>query len=99
MYESRTIYESYPALEKTKINDTTSLEQSPKKNLVAYDCHSMPLYENQEGCARDYAEREAYSDFSTAMSPESFVRGAVSTPDKSNPIRMLGFHRVRRQLI
>ena len=47
MYESCTIHESYPALEKTEINDTTSLEQSPRKILFAYDCESMPLYENQ----------------------------------------------------
>ena len=57
MYESCTIHESYPALEKTEINDTTSLEQSPRKILFAYDCESM--------------------------SPESFVRGAVSTPEQS----------------
>ena len=68
---------------KTEINDTTSLEQSPRKILFAYDCESMPLYENQEGCIRDYAEREAYWDIPTAMSPESFVRGAVSTPEQS----------------
>ena len=83
MYESCTIHESYPALEKTEINDTTSLEQSPRKILFAYDCESMPLDENQEGCIRDYAEREAYWDIPTAMSPESFVRGAVSTPEQS----------------
>ena len=83
MYESCTIHESYPALEKTEINDTTSIEQSPRKILFAYDCESMPLYENQEGCIRDYKEREAYWDIPTAMSPESFVRGAVSTPEQS----------------
>ena len=83
MYESCTIHESYPALEKTEMNDTTSLEQSPRKILFAYDCESMPLYENQEGCIRDYAEREAYWDIPTAMSPESFVRGPVSTPEQS----------------
>ena len=43
----------------------------------------MPLYENQEGYIRNYAEREAYWDIPTAMSPESFVRGAVSTPEQS----------------
>ena len=59
MYESCTIHGSYPALEKTEINDTTSLEQSPRKNIFAYDCESRSLYENQEGCIRDYAEREA----------------------------------------
>ena len=83
MYESCTIRESYPALEKTEINDTTSLEQSPRKILFAYDCESMPLYENQEECIRDYAEREAYWDIPTAISSESFVRGAVSTPEQS----------------
>ena len=43
----------------------------------------MPLYENQEGYIRDYAEREAYWEIPTAMSLKSFVRGAVSTPDKT----------------
>ena len=83
IYESCTIHESYPALEKTEINDTTSLEQSPRKILFAYDCESMRLYENHEGCIRDYAEREAYWDIPTTMSPKSFVRGAVSTPEHS----------------
>ena len=83
MYEICTIHESYPALEKTEIRDTTSLEQSPRKILLLYDCEARPLYENQEGCFRDYAEREAYLDIPTAMSPESFVRGAVSTPEQS----------------
>ena len=83
MYESCTIHESYPALEKTEINGTTSLEQYPRKSLFACDCESKPLYENQEGRIRDYAEREACWDIPTAMSPESFVRGAVSTPERS----------------
>ena len=83
IYVSCTIHESYPALEKTEINDTTALEQSPRKILFAYDCESMPLYENQEGCIRDYAECEAYWHIPTAMSPESFVRGTVSTPEQS----------------
>ena len=71
------------AIHCTEKNDTTSFEQSSRKNLFAYDCESMPLYENQEGCIRDYAEREAYWDNSTAMSPESFVMGAVSTPQQT----------------
>ena len=83
MYESCTIHESYPALEKTEINDITSLEQTPRKILFAYDCESMPLYENQEGCIRDYEEREEYWDIPKAISPESFVRGTVPTPEKS----------------
>ena len=83
MYESYTIHESYPAIEKTEINDTTSLEQSPRKIPYAYDRESMPLYENKEGCFRDYAERGAYWDIPTAISPESFVWGAVSTPEQS----------------
>ena len=83
IYESYTIHESYPLLEETEKNDTTSFEQSSRKNLFAYDCESMPLYENQEGCIRDYAEREAYWDKSKAMSPKLFVMGAVSTPQQS----------------
>ena len=43
----------------------------------------MPLFENQLGCIRDYAEREAYWVIPTAMSPKSFVRGAFSTPEQS----------------
>ena len=43
----------------------------------------MPLYENQEGCIRDCVERQAYWDIPTAMSPESFVRGTVSTKEQS----------------
>ena len=43
----------------------------------------MPLYENQTICIRDSAERKAYWDNATAMSPESFVRGTVSTPEQS----------------
>ena len=31
---------------------------------------------------RDSEEREAYWDIPTARSPESFVRGAVSTPEQ-----------------
>ena len=42
--------ESYPALEKTETNDTTSLEQTIRKNHFASDCESIRLYENQEGC-------------------------------------------------
>ena len=83
MFESCTIHESYPALEKTEINDSTLIEQSTKKFHFAYDCDSMSLYENQDRCIRDYAERETYWDIPTEMCPESFVRGTVSTPEKS----------------
>ena len=72
--------ERYLTLEKTEINETTSLEQSPRKILYAYDCESILLYENQEGCILDYPERKLYWGLPIAMSPESFVRGAVSTP-------------------
>ena len=65
MYERCTIHESYPALEKTEINDTTLLDQSPRKFHFAYDCDSRPLYENQDQCVRYYAEREAYWDIPT----------------------------------
>ena len=41
------------------------------------------MYENQEECIFDFAEREAYWDIPTAMIPESFVRGAVSIPEHS----------------
>ena len=44
---------------------------------------SIPLYKNQESCICDYAERESYWDIPTAMSRESFVSGAISTPEQS----------------
>ena len=77
MYEMCTIHQSYPGLEKTEINGTTSLEHSPNKINFAYDCESILLYGNLEGCNRDSAAREANWDIPTATSPESFVRGAV----------------------
>ena len=72
MYESPKIHQSYPALEKTEINDAGYLEESPRKILFRYDCDSIPLYENQEGLIRDYAEREGYWDIQTTISsPDS----------------------------
>ena len=72
MYESPTIHQSYPALEKTEINDAGYLEESPRKIIFRYDCDSIPLYENQEGLIRDYAEREGYWDIQiTISSPDS----------------------------
>ena len=73
MYESCTIHESYPGFEKTEINDTTSLEHSSNKILFAYDCESILLYENQEGCIRDSAEREANWDIPKAMFPSTIL--------------------------
>ena len=99
MYESCTIHESYPALEKTEINDTTSLEQSPRKILFAYDCESMPLYENQEGCIRDYAERKRTGIFRQQCLPSRLLGEQFQLQNNQLPIRMLGFHLVRRQLI
>ena len=95
MYESCTNQDSYPALEKTELNDTTSLEQSPRQILFAYDCESIPLYENQKRCIRDYAECESNWDIPTAMFQESFARGAVSTQERSTAYSdaMLAFHR------
>ena len=58
-------------------------EQSPRKIPLMYDCDSIPLYGNQEGCIRDHAERESYWNIPTAMSPTSFVMGAFSTPEQS----------------
>ena len=79
MYESPTIHQSYPALEKTEINDAGYLEESPRKILFRYDCDSIPLYENQEGLIRDYAEREGYWDIQTTISsPESTVLDQVT---------------------
>ena len=43
MYESPTIHQSYPALEKTEINDAGYLKESTKKIFVRYDCDSIPL--------------------------------------------------------
>ena len=61
MYESPTIHQSYPALEKAEIIDAGNFEKSPGKiHLFWYDCDSISLYENQEVTIRDYAEREGY---------------------------------------
>ena len=62
MYESPTIHQSYPTLEKTEINDAGYLEESPRKILFRYDGDSISLYENQEGLFRDYAERDGHSN-------------------------------------
>ena len=79
MYESPTIHQSYPALEKTEINDAGYLEESPRKILFRYDCDSIPLYKNQEGLIRDYAEREGYWDIQTTISsPDSTVLDQVT---------------------
>ena len=43
MYESCTFKESYPSLQKTEINNTTSFGQSPGKILFAHDCESTQL--------------------------------------------------------
>ena len=40
-----------------------------------------------------------WSDIPTAMSPESFVMGSVTTPEQLFPIQMLGRQRMPRQLI
>ena len=81
MYESPTIHQSYPALEKSEINDAGYLELSPRKNFFRYDCDSILLQQNQEGSIRDYAEREGYWDIQTTiLSPDSTV------PDQVTPI-------------
>ena len=69
MYESPTIHQSYPALEKTEINDAGYLKESPRKRIFRYDCDSIPLYENQEG----------YWDIQTTISsPDSTVLDQVT---------------------
>ena len=79
MYESPKIHQSYPALETTEINDAGYLKESPRKILFRYDCDSIPLYENQEGLIRDYAEREGYWDIQTTISsPDSTVLDQVT---------------------
>ena len=51
-FDSSTETKSYPALDKTDINNPGYLEQSPRKILFRYDCETIPLYENQEGYFR-----------------------------------------------
>ena len=41
-----------------------------------------PVVRKSGICSLDWANREAYFHIPTAMSPESFVRGAVSTPEQ-----------------
>ena len=78
MYESPSIHQSYPTLEKTEINDAGYLKESPRK-ILRYDCESIPLYENQEGSIRNYAEREGYWDIQTTISsPDSTVPDQVT---------------------
>ena len=81
MYESPTIHQSYPALEKIEINDAGYLEESPRKKYFRYDCVSIPLYEIKKRSIRNYAECEGYWDIqTTSSSPESTV------PDQVTPI-------------
>ena len=78
MYESPAIHQSYPALKKAEINDAGYLKESPRKIVFRYDCDSLPLYENQEGSIRDYAECEGYWDTqATISSPDSTVLDQV----------------------
>ena len=80
MYESPTT-QSYLALEKTEINDTGYLEESPRKILFRNHCDSIPLYENQEGSIRDYPEREGYCEIQTTISSSD-----STVPDQVTPI-------------
>ena len=84
MYESPTLHQSYPALEKTEINDAGYLKESPRKILFRYDCDSIPLYENQEGLIRDYNEREGYWDIQTTISSPDYT-----VLDQFNPISFI----------
>ena len=83
MYESPAIHQSYPALEKTEINDGGYLEESPRKIFFRYDCDTIPLSENQEGLFRDYAEREGYWDIQTTISSHDFTVLDQVTPISS----------------
>ena len=59
---------------KLKKNDSRYLEEAPRKIVFPHNCVSIPLYENQEGSTRGYAEREGYWDIQTTISsPESAV--------------------------
>ena len=53
VYESCCVAESYPALERTDIQDPTCFDRSLRKILFNYDCQSIPFYENQERSIRD----------------------------------------------
>ena len=72
MYKRSTVCVLYPALDKTDVNDAASLEQSPRKILFRYDCDSIPLYEKQEGCSHDYAERKACWETEAAISSPAY---------------------------
>ena len=47
VYESCCVTESYPALERTDIQDPTCIDRSPRKILFDYDCQSILFYKNQ----------------------------------------------------
>ena len=99
MYESCTIHESYPALEKTKINDSTSLEQSQEKFsslMTASQCRCMKIRRDVFVIMQS-AKRTGI--FRQQCLPSRLLEEQFQLQNTQLPIQMLGFHRVRRQLI
>ena len=95
IYESCTINESYPALQKTETNDTTSLEQYLKKILFAYACESIPLYENQKLLYLWLCRVRSVLGYSNsnAMTSSCLLGKQFQFQNNQLPIQMLGFHR------
>ena len=59
----------------------TFFEQSPRKVLFRYECDTIPIYKNQEGCLSYYAERKSLRDIETAIlfPVDSTVQGIETT--------------------
>ena len=99
MYESCTIHESYPALEKTEIKDTSWLEQSPRKissRMTTSQCRCMKIRRDVFVIMQS-AKRTGI--FRQQCLPSRLLGEQFQLQNNQLPIRMLGFHRVRRQLI
>ena len=87
IFDSSTETKSYPALDKTDINNPGYLEQSPQKKIFHYDCETILLYKNQEGYFRDLAERASYWDIESTTSISSLPDSTADVTTITTPIR------------
>ena len=99
MYESCTIHESYPALEKTETNDqprSSSLQEKFSSRMTASQCRCMKIRMDVFVIMQS-AKRTGI--FRQQCLPSRLLGEQFQLQNNQLPIRMLGFHRVRRQLI
>ena len=88
IFDSSTETKSYPALDKTDINNPGYLEQSPqKKKFFHYDCETILLYKSQEGYFKDLAERASYWDIESTTSISSLPDSTADVTTITTPIR------------